>query len=118
MKNYDNFFNTTKLSGKDMVHERFNASRQEDKILRYFKDNQGAFSPAHLWEVLFKNDGVPITSVRRAITGLTSKGLLVKTDKKVTGEYGKANYCWKLAGVADVQQPKLIDYGSVPVRAW
>jgi len=39
---------------------------------------------------------VPITSIRRAISTLTKRGLLIKTDHKVKGQYGRLNYTWML----------------------
>tara|TARA_R110002020_G_scaffold443766_1_gene655058 strand:- start:42715 stop:42900 length:186 start_codon:yes stop_codon:yes gene_type:complete len=38
----------------------------------------------------------PITSIRRAITELTSKGKLTKLDRMKKGEYGKNCHCWQL----------------------
>lgn len=38
----------------------------------------------------------PITSIRRGITTLTDEGLLVKTEKKVTGIYGRPEMVWEI----------------------
>ena len=38
----------------------------------------------------------PITSVRRAITDLTTEDRLIKTDIMKKGKYGKEVHCWKL----------------------
>ena len=38
---------------------------------------------------------VPITSVRRAMTDLTTEGWLTKTDIMKKGRYGKEVHCWK-----------------------
>ena len=38
----------------------------------------------------------PITSVRRAITDLTTEDKLIKTDIMKKGIYGKEVHCWKL----------------------
>jgi len=37
----------------------------------------------------------PLTSIRRAITNLTKQGRLRKTNVKVTGIYGRQEYCWE-----------------------
>ena len=42
------------------------------------------------------NNVWPLTSVRRAITNLSSDGELVKTNDKVTGIYGKPEHLWRL----------------------
>jgi predicted transcriptional regulator len=39
---------------------------------------------------------VPITSIRRAITNLTQKGILIKSEVTKMGRHGKMNYCWEL----------------------
>ena len=31
------------------------------------------------------------------MTNLTTKGLLIKTDKMTEGEYGKLEHCWSLS---------------------
>ena len=37
----------------------------------------------------------PITSIRRAMSNLTSSNVLIKTDTQVKGDYGKLNYKWQ-----------------------
>ena len=39
----------------------------------------------------------PITSIRRALSDLTSECKLTKTDNKKLGPYGKHEFTWKLA---------------------
>ena len=38
----------------------------------------------------------PITSIRRAISDLAKEGYLLKTDKKVMGNWGRLTYTWRL----------------------
>ncbi len=52
----------------------------------------GRRSQAHR---LYPDNGTPLTSIRRAITVLTNKGLLQKTDEQISGVYGKPEYVWK-----------------------
>ena len=59
----------------------------------------GAFrwwSPSEILIYCMKHT-VPLTSVRRAVTNLTNRGDLVKTDKQVKGPYGRPEYQWRLA---------------------
>jgi hypothetical protein len=88
------FYNTTNISGSDLQSEVINAKTQQNKITAFFKSNPDSlFTP---FEVLQSTKLSCINSVRRAITNLTDVGLLIKTDIKKTGDFGKKNYCWKL----------------------
>lgn len=90
------FFNTTHLYGDQLRREIENAKGQEDKIMVFFRNYPGKeFSPDYVHRTVF-SDNVPLTSVRRAITNLTRKGLLKKTENQCIGAYSKLNYTWKL----------------------
>ena len=52
------------------------------------------FSPFDVLDLTELN--APITSIRRALTDLTSKGKLVKSSIMKMGPYGKQVHCWKL----------------------
>ena len=90
------YFNTTQLNGSDLDHARRKAKTQEDRVLAFFN-----LRPAYLYtpfEVQEKvMPGVPITSVRRAITNLEKAGHLIKTRVMGAGKYGVRNHCWQLA---------------------
>ena len=43
------------------------------------------------------NEQTPLTSIRRAMTDLTAEGMLVKTDYRVEGSYGKKVHTWRAA---------------------
>jgi hypothetical protein len=53
-----------------------------------------------VWAFLIDNESIneqtPLTSIRRAITDLTNRDRLVKTDKKVLGSAGRKTYTWRL----------------------
>lgn len=90
------FYNTTNETGDKLSLFDQKAGRQETVILEWFtKHPDDLRTPFEIWDSLFTPE-VPITSVRRAISNLTKRGLLVKTDKKKLEEYGRENYCWKL----------------------
>ena len=91
------FFNTTSESGATLKEYRAKAGKQERLILNFFALSiRSRFSPSYVHAMLY-GDTAPITSVRRAMTSLTKKGLLVKTDEKVDGPYGRPEYLWRLA---------------------
>lgn len=76
------------------------AKDQELTCLRYFT-RFGTLSPSQLYHCLINDQSIPkatpLTSIRRAVTNLTKKGLLVKTDHKVLGMFKRLEYTWKKA---------------------
>lgn len=70
------------------------AKKQEQIVLDFFRNNRGEWTPAEVWKRCLP--GSPLTSVRRAITNLTTKNWLVKCDLKRNGIYGHENNTWKL----------------------
>lgn len=90
------FHNTIHQDGSELGKSRFKANAQEQLILNFFLSNPvGEFTPFEVKDAL-NLDGVPITSIRRAISNLTEDEELIKTDTQKEGGYGKPNYCWKL----------------------
>lgn len=88
------YFNTTNLTGQDLMYSLNMAKNQNDKILMFFRKHRAlSFSPSEVHREIF-TESVPITSVRRSITNLTKANDLIKTDKKVMGVYGKLEYTW------------------------
>lgn len=87
------FFPTTGQQGRELKKEIEKAINQEDAILRVFNPKAKLLTP---WEIHDKLKKYPITSIRRAMTVLTNRGLLKKTAIKKPGPYGKGSYCWGL----------------------
>ena len=91
------FYNTINSKGSELKTNNKKASNQNDVILDFFQRNwDKTFNPFEVEEALGL-DNTPTTSIRRAMTTLTDKGSLVKTDIQRLGRYGKLNFCWKLA---------------------
>lgn len=88
------YFNTTDSAGRELRQYVADAECQEGKLLTWFGDADGCYSPSMLRRLVFVNKA-PLTSVRRAITNLTNSGQLVKTSHQVQGPYGKPEYCWR-----------------------
>ena len=92
------YYNTTRLNGDELKKATMEAVTQEDTILQWYTERRRL----SLGEVFTMADMVgydwPITSVRRAITNLTNRGLLVKTDEQVEGLYGRPEYVWCING--------------------
>jgi hypothetical protein len=92
MKTYYNTNNEMKV---ELDISKRKALSQQELVLEIFQQYQGRrLGPS---DILHYFPGVPITSIRRAITNLTSAGLLEKTDKFSFGNYGKVEHLWQLA---------------------
>ena len=103
----NNYYNTPKLTGYELQTEEQHASNQEEIIMQLFKENPSLdFTPDEVWRTLGLFN-TPITSIRRAITNLTKKGKLMKTNVQRTGGYGKKNFTWRLA-IGDINDQLLM----------
>jgi hypothetical protein len=95
------YYNTNKLSGKDLETAINKAKSQERQITLFMKANSDkSYTPFQLQDEFIKGYNIlfPITSVRRALTNLTSDNILIKSDKMVIGDYGSSNHTWKYGG--------------------
>lgn len=90
------YHNTTHSSGQVLIEFENKAKNQEEIILDFFGHKfLHDFTPDEVLEQLGL-ENTPITSIRRAITNLTDRGKLIKTNIQRTGKYGKPTYAWKL----------------------
>jgi len=88
------FYNTNNETGDSLNNSRKNTEKQSDVIYRVFQANPNmGLTPFEVESAVGNN--WPITSIRRAITDLTSEGKLEKTEETRMGPYGKQTYCWK-----------------------
>ena len=89
------FYNTIKEKDKESLDKM--TRTQEEWVYWIFKEFRGRYTPFEIQEILYKfGKTYPITSVRRSLTDLTSKGKLIKTDTMKRGKYNMKNYTWKL----------------------
>ena len=89
------FHNTTHETGQQLIKFEKQTEGQDKVILDFFKKHEAfSFTPCEC-QSFIQLTGVPITSIRRSISDLTKKGLLIKTNKKKIGTYGRPNYTWK-----------------------
>lgn len=68
------------------------AEKQQTEVYAHFIE-LGSASPSQIFKLLSK---YLITSIRRAITDLTTLGYLVKTEQKRVGMWGRPEYIWQL----------------------
>ena len=91
------FYNSTNESGEQLELFTKKASTQEEKIMIIFKEKYRLTAyQCYSFYKLRHEGNTPITSIRRAITNLTSKGKLDMTNDKQIGGYGRDNYYYKL----------------------
>lgn len=90
------YFNTTHEAGAELA-EAVNAAKAQDAVvLGLFRASGEPLSPSAVWRCcLAVGHHWPLTSVRRAITTLTERALLVRTDCKVVGHYGRREHQWQ-----------------------
>lgn len=70
----------------------------------------GAWSPEQVHRAVMPR--APLTSARRAITNLTAKGLLEKTDERASGLFGRPVHLWRL--VPDEPVQRSLPFGRSP----
>lgn len=93
------YYNTTNETGDTLDNSRKKTSNQNVLVLNVFKIHEDDhLSPDEVTRYIAVNFNkqYPVTSIRRAITDLTTEGKLEKTDKKKMGNWGKQVHTWKL----------------------
>ena len=85
------YYNTNSETGDTLTTSRTRVNVQEREIISVFNGRPGRkMTPFDVQDDVGHH--VPITSIRRAITNLTSRGLLTKSDAMKLGRYGKMNH--------------------------
>jgi hypothetical protein len=85
------YYNTNNESGEVLKNSEIQAKNQEFLILNYFVKNPcSCLTPFEVQERLGLK-GVPITSIRRALTNLTNNHKLLKSVQMRKGIFGKLN---------------------------
>lgn len=91
-----NYYNTTNVKGEELKARTEKTKSQRDIILDVFRRYPNySFTPFEIHTVP-RLRSAPITSIRRAITDLTTEGKLFKCPSKREGKYGATNYTWTL----------------------
>ena len=92
------YYNTNEETGATLNNSRKNTVKQEDLVLGIFQKHRvQSLTPEEVNNAL-EQDGYifPITSIRRAITDLTNRDVLEKTDTMRLGTWNKLTHAWKL----------------------
>lgn len=94
----EDYYNTNAEQGDVLRDSQSQAARQQEMVLAFFQQHpRQSFAPHEVHDRLA--DIGPLTSVRRAMTNLTSRNLLIKTSERRTGTFGKMVYTWQLMPV-------------------
>ncbi len=88
------FFNTINLSGNKLKESRDKCSQQQLDVLEVFESKPKKYTAWMVHDEL--NKSMLITSVRRSMTQLVTKGYLRKTDEMKHERQGKPNYLYEL----------------------
>ena len=98
------YYNTNNETSNTLQRSWNQAKKQKKLIYHIFtslwSDETGTyFAPHQIKDILSDryDENYPLTSIRRAITDLTADGMLVKTDYRVEGSYGKKVHTWRVA---------------------
>ena len=89
------YYNTTFEEKQELVRSIAKNKKQEE-LVYYLFTTEVNYSPEMIVKLCreYYDREYPITSVRRALSDLTKKGLLKKTNKMVMGLHGKKVHTW------------------------
>ena len=90
----DPYFNTVSERGAKLKEYTAKTANQNARVLDILR-SLGSASPSQVWIAMGRT--CPITSVRRALTTLTTEGLALKTEARHVGEYGRDEHVWTIA---------------------
>ena len=101
------YYNTTKETPKELAVSKAKATNQEEHIIDIFEHlsfvygKEAIINPSRIesrWINTMRGRSYcpPITSIRRAITDLTNKDVLEKTDYMRMGSWNKMTHAWRL----------------------
>jgi len=91
------YHNTVPVHGRELVDSERAAQTQDEAVAALFRRYAPlSLSPSQAHKALCTR--APVTSIRRAITNLTTAGVLELTGEQSKGPYGKTENRWRLKG--------------------
>lgn len=93
------YYNTTKLTGGELMRAYDSAKNKNEKIAAICKTFERPFTPDEVQAAFEKLSGrrQSLNTVRRCITDLTKEGILIKTSQMGISDMGKPMHKWKRA---------------------
>lgn len=96
----ESFHVRSHMTAEEALEGERRANRQEALVLAYLRSRPPGLrvTPSALWSALGGEAFGPLTSLRRALTNLTVRGVLVHhQQERRVGPYGSKESCWSLA---------------------
>jgi hypothetical protein len=91
------YYNTTNET-KETVKKFKKINDGQDKQVLYVINLRGRpFTSSIIWDIFFKEDNIPLTSIRRSINTLKNLELIEETGRRVMGLYGRSELQYKLS---------------------
>ena len=94
------YHNTTDSVGAERLRFANKAKTQDEKVLTYFQWHCATNTASELRRGMIKLGWItgktPLTSIRRALTNLTTSGKLAKTTNQYKGPLGRPEYAYTL----------------------
>lgn len=101
--------NTTHEGGARLARFEGQAKSQEEQVLEFFGTHSGStYTRSELHLQIMQR--APVSSITRALANLKKKNKIERTTEKRDGNYGRPQYCWRLADAQ--RQPDLFSGGS------
>ena len=88
------FFNTINLQGEELAEARRKCSKQDERILEIITAHKKLtpFQVNDIYNSLYPV--APVTSIRRSLTVLTNRGLILMSSEMTKERLGKPNHFW------------------------
>ena len=95
------FYNSISLNGNDLEKAQKQAETQESKVLDLLKRHPTAsFTKSEIKTILVSESKIsertPASSISRALSNLSDKGMILKLSEMRKGEFDKPNHIWQL----------------------
>tara|TARA_R110002153_G_scaffold189041_4_gene341899 strand:+ start:8249 stop:8560 length:312 start_codon:yes stop_codon:yes gene_type:complete len=91
-RNFKSYFHTTPMGEELKIKCELNAINQENGIELIYRGTRQILTPSDVLDLYPSK--VPITSIRRAITQLTKKGILIQSNMTKESEWGRPEHYW------------------------
>jgi hypothetical protein len=96
MSAYPQYHKTTTLNVGEYAERISQAAKQSDQVLAVYSRGK-PMTPSEVHSILNRMGKLmPITSTRRAISGLERRGCLAKTGEQRRGPYDHLENCWQM----------------------
>lgn len=94
----EEFYNTMKAEGEELEQRTSDAKKQRLQVMEYYqKHPEGKFTPFEIHEALgYAETKTPVSSIRRAMTNLTTSKFLIKLTEQKMERLGANNFLWIL----------------------